>query len=311
MKEIPTDLFASPNTGNPLSVKDNPLRLYNEHEDFTSEDGVIVMLENQNENYEGVYLGKVKYVPRKDGFPFTFPLWMMFNGFVWEVRRHFGKGAVLCELGCASGINYFGTRYTMIGLDFSLKSLQGIENYAYKIQANALKLPFRDQSLDGIINAYFWEHIDPKEKPEMLQEFKRVLKPGGKVIMLYDVETKNGLLQPLKKKQLAIYNKLFLEGDFHVGYETLEQNAEKFRQASFRILKHFGMERSIFQSTSVYIKLSKLPGLYGAYAKMMKGINSSRLTEYFNILFVRITDLTWGGILNKMKSRIAISVLEK
>lgn len=314
MKEqeaTPLDIFVSPNTGIPLYVGIAPVRLYNDVEEFISDSGVLIMLDEQNENYEGTYLGKVKYVPRKDQFPYTFPLWMMFNGFIWEVRKQFPEGSLICELGCASGINYFGIRYSMIGLDFSLRSLQAIENYKYKIQANALKLPFRDESLDGIISAFFWEHIDPLEKVEMLTEFRRVLKPGGKVVMLYDVETQNGLLQVLKKKDLVRYEELFLKGDFHIGYETLEENEEKFKQTSFNVLKHFGMERTFIQSTSVYIKLSKLPSLYGAYAKTMWWINSSRLTEYLNILSLRIIDLTIGSLFSKKRSRIALSVLKK
>ena len=303
--------FASPVTGRPLHVAENPLRLYNDAEEFKSEKGVLLFLERQNEEYEGSYLNKIKYVPKTESVPHTIPLWMIANGYLWEVRKQFSKGDTICELGCASGVNYFGSRFNMVGVDFSLRSLQGIENYAFKIQANALKLPFKSGSLDGVISSYFWEHIDPKEKPIMLEEFYRVLKPGGKVIMLYDVETENQLVELLKKRDLKLYQKLFLEKDYHIGYETLDENNHHFTKAGFRIVKSFGMERTFFQSSSVYIKMADIPTWYGRYSKLMTKITSSRLAEYANIFFVRLIDVTVGKLLPEKRSRIAISVLIK
>lgn len=304
-------IFASPVTGKDLYYEEQSQRLFNDEESFGSESGVLVFLEKQNENYEGAYFGNVKYIPKKESFPYILPLWLMVNGYVWEVRKHFPKGSVLCELGCASGVDYFGERYSMIGLDFSLQSLQRIKNYKYRIQANALFLPFKDNSLDGIISAYFWEHIDPADKEQMLKEFRRVLRPDGKVIMVYDVETNNSLLKLLKDDDIRLYEELFLEGDFHIGYETLEANREKFERNSFRVLKHLGMERTFFQSTSVYYKLSQLNTWYGKFSKMMTKLNSTRITEYINILAMRLTDITLGRLVKPDKSRIAISVLQK
>jgi hypothetical protein len=145
----------------------------------------------------------------------------------------------------------------------------------------------------------------------MLKEFNRVLKPGGKVIMVYDVETKNPLLSLLKRDDIKKYEELFLEGDFHIGYETLEENKEKFERNQFKVLKHFGLERTFFQSTSVYYKLGTLNTWYGKFSKVMCRINSTRLTEYFNILTMRILDVTIGRFINPKKSRIAISVIQK
>jgi SAM-dependent methyltransferase len=305
------DIFRSPNSGKYLKESSKPLKLFNDSEEFVSDSGVLIFLDKRNDDYEGAYLGKAKYIPKKESFPYNIPLWMMMNGFVWEVRRHFKQRDIICELGCASGVNYFGQRYNMIGLDFSLKSLKGIENYNYKIQADALRLPFKDNALDGIISAYFWEHINPYDKPKMLEEFKRVLKPSGKVIMLYDVETNNGLISRLKRENIEKYEDLFLKKDFHIGYESLNDNLLKFQEASFKVLKHFGMERTWVQSTAVYTKLKEVPSWYGTYASILERINSSRMTEYLNILLVRVIDVTLGKLYNKDKSRIAISVLQK
>jgi SAM-dependent methyltransferase len=199
----------------------------------------------------------------------------------------------------------------MIGIDYSLKSLRDIDNYKFKFQADALALPFRDGCLDGIISSYFWEHIAPADKIIMLKEFHRVLKPGGKVVMLYDVETENKLIGYLKKDDLKLYDKLFKEGDYHIGYETMAENEAKFRNANFKVLRHFGMERSLYQSSSVYIKMQNLPTTYGRISKWLAKLSQNRLMSYLNVFALRVVDETAGRLLDRDKSRIAISVLKK
>jgi SAM-dependent methyltransferase len=305
------NLFLSPVTGNALTVRHHPLQLYNETEVFQSQDNVLQLLPERNVEYEGSYLNKTRYIPKKEAFPFTLPLWMITNGYVWEVRKQFAKGAIICELGCASGVNYFGSVYNMIGIDYSMTSLKAIDNYQYRIQANAIALPFRDESVDGIISSYFWEHILPSDKEKMLREFKRVLKPGGKVVMVYDVDTENSFINLLKKQDLALYDKLFKEGDYHIGYESMDENEAKFLDAGFEVRKHFGMERTPYQSSSVYLKMKSLPTWFGKFSGLMAKLASNRILNYANTMALRVVDETVGRLVDKRKSRIAISVLQK
>lgn len=129
--------------------------------------------------------------------------------------------------------------------------------------------------------------------------------------MLYDVETQNRLIGYLKLNDPGKYESLFLHGDYHIGYETMEDNKAKFAAASFRILKHFGMERTFVQSNSVYVKLSTCPGWYGQFAKVMRALTSSGSKAYVHMLLVRIVDVSIGRLWHPRKSRIAISVLQK
>lgn len=305
------ELFASPESHQHLALELNPLRLYNMNESYVAAEGVFVFLQDVNSAYEGAYLNKVKYLPKVDRFPFTMPIWAMAHGYVWEVRKQFKPGSILCELGCASGVNYFGSRYEMVGVDYSFSSLKEIENYRFKIQADAIRLPFRNESLDGIVSSYFWEHISPSDKEMMLQEFYRVLKPGGKVVMLYDIETKNSLISRLKKRDIHAYNSLFLDKDYHIGYETLEENWRKFIRAGYTVIKHFGMERTFFQSGSVYAKLSTRRGGYGLFSRVMRTLSSMTPLNYFYMSFLRIVDETVGRFWSAQKSRIILSVIQK
>jgi len=47
------------------------------------------------------------------------------------------------------------------------------------VQANAKALPFRDQSFDAIVSAEMMEHVFRPDRPQVLREAARVLRPGG------------------------------------------------------------------------------------------------------------------------------------
>ncbi|MBT6046584.1 MAG: class I SAM-dependent methyltransferase [Candidatus Scalindua sp.] len=228
------------------------------NQDYLVEDGVIRLLDNNDDFYEGHYENKTHFLPRSEKPWHTWPLWLINGGYLWVVRQFVPQGATVVELGCAGGVRYFGQRYHMIGCDLSLSSLKKTEFYEQRIQADAaVCIPLPDSSVDAVVSSYFWEHILPSVKLNILSECQRILKPGGKIVFLYDVETKNPLIQHYKSKNQALYNKLFIDGDGHFGYQTPLENLATFKEVGFQILVHQGMEKTWLQSPSAYIKLSK------------------------------------------------------
>lgn len=305
--------LVSPNTGKKL-LRSETGEFYSTEdgsEKYPLNENVVRFLEQQDAFYEGSYLNRVKFVPSSENIFSTWPLWLISNGYLWEVRKQFKPGSTLLELGCASGVDYFGKRYNMIGLDLSLQSLKGLSGYKLAIQADAAKLPLPDASVDGIISSYFWEHIPPDTKSLMLKEFWRVLKPGGKLVFLYDVQTENRLVDKLKKFDRELYKKLFLDGDGHFGYETPEKNRQEFIETGFKVVKHFGMERTWIQSNSVYEKIRSLKGVVGLVGRIGYSATKLKVVNYVYIFFVRIIDETIGRLYSISKSRIILSVLVK
>jgi SAM-dependent methyltransferase len=273
---------------------------------YDLENNVVKFLKNENSFYEGAYLNRIKFLPKSDSIWHSWPLWLISNGYLWEVRKQFNPGDLILELGCASGVDYFGNRFKMIGLDLSFESLKGLNNYQIGLQADATKLPLDNQSVDGVISSYFWEHITPSIKDTMLNEFKRVLKPGGKIVFLYDIETENRLVGILKKDNPKRYQELFLDGDGHFGYETPEENKNRFLNHGFSVVKHFGMERTWIQSNSVFEKLSHLKGFTGFIGRVGNRISSGSILSYIFTFFVRLIDETFGRFFSNKKARIII-----
>lgn len=225
---------------------------------FPVQDGVICTLDHLDDFYEGAFENQTRFLPRSEKPWHVWPLWLINGGYPWTVRHFVPAGSTVVELGCAGGVRYFGRRYHMVGCDLSFRSLKKLELYERRIQANAaVCIPLPDNSVDAVVSSYFWEHIPPSLKPHILQECRRVLKPGGKIVFLYDVETKNPIISRYKRKNMTLYKKLFIEGDGHYGYQSPAENSAIFEEAGFRIIKHQGMEKTWLQSASAYTKLAQ------------------------------------------------------
>ena len=273
---------------------------------------VASFLEQGDLFYEGTYQNRTNFIPRNEKPWYVWPLWLINSGWVWCVRKHVPVGAVIVELGCARGVAYFGRRYRMIGVDVSQASLDGAaELYEVCLKADAAAcIPLPDHSVDAVVSSYFWEHIPPTLKPGVLAECRRILRPDGKIIFLYDVETDNPLIRRYKRKNRALYDRLFIEDDGHLGYQRPRDNLVLFRESGFRVLIHKGMEKTWLQSPSSYTKLSQfsIPGQrWFGWTKIL----NRHPWFYFYTGLIRMVDATVCPWLPQDWARIDMVVSEK
>lgn len=98
-----------------------------------------------------------------------------------------GPGLTFLELARRAG------KDTMLyGIDISTSMLQlterrlrshGFSQFQLK-EGSARQLPFEEKSFDVLYNGYMLDLIPEKDMPGILAEFKRVLKPGGRMVLL-------------------------------------------------------------------------------------------------------------------------------
>ena len=278
---------------------------------YKIKENVILTDKVDDDFYEGKYQGHIRYVPKANSLFSNMILWTINSGYLWYVKKVANENSSILELGCGAGVSYFGT-FNTIGMDLSYKSMKENKvNYKFFLKSDIINnIALKSESMDLIVSSFFWEHIDLKEKNKCLKEINRVLKPNGRVIFLFDVETKNPLINFFKKRNIKKYNEIFLYGDRHIGYETIKSNNLKFESQGFKIEHCLGCEKTLFQSWSTFKKLSQFNKSLETIFNFLS-TNRLRFLFYPYTFFLRFIDETIGKILPMDWSRIVLVVLSK
>ena len=124
--------------------------------------------------------------------------------FIDEFLKGISNQGKILDAGCASGrdVLYMGNKgYDVIGIDLSDNFLdlakKQVPNGKF-FKMNACQLEFSNQEFDGILDAYVFMHFSKSLKEIALAEYGRVLKRGGKLLLLSSVTNgENYLDEPL------------------------------------------------------------------------------------------------------------------
>lgn len=110
------------------------------------------------------------------------------------VKKHFHPSAKLLHAGCGSGQVDRDIRHIVkiTGLDISPNALKifARENRAFctSCHGSIFAVPAKNASFDGIYNLGVMEHFDENDIQKILLEFKRILKPSGKLLIFWPPE---------------------------------------------------------------------------------------------------------------------------
>lgn len=107
------------------------------------------------------------------------------------VKKYFPAGARALHAGCGSSqVDVDIAGYMDItALDISANALRlctaAHGGKVKTVQGNIFSLPFPDNTFDGLYNLGVLEHFTQDEILKILTESRRVLKPGGKILILW------------------------------------------------------------------------------------------------------------------------------
>lgn len=153
----------------------------------------------------------------------------------WKwIEKHFpkDKNITVADIGCGNGalLKELSPRIKHgIGLDISSGILDrarrftsGISNLEFK-QLNGPQLPLPDQSIDVFISMLSFRYLD---WDPLMDEIKRVLKPGGKVMILdmVTVPAKWNEFPALLKSKMNTYAQRFTQPVFYNNLKRLVTN---------------------------------------------------------------------------------------
>jgi SAM-dependent methyltransferase len=235
----------------------------------------------------------------------------MAGGYVWAVRRHVPAGSTVLELGCGSGIRYLSRRYRTIGLDLSAASLARVADlYATCLQVDLTRgIPLPDASVNAAISSFVWEHIVPEDKPAVLAELRRVLRPGGKLIFLYDVDGRHPLYRRMQAADPALFQEVLIDREGHSGWQNAEDNAAAFEASGLRVLEHRGMEKLLI-GPAMYDKVAQWPGALRRWARVGLRFQFGWRFQIYNAA-MRILDESVGRWLPASWARMMVTVCER
>ena len=153
----------------------------------------------------------------------------------WFSQRIPSK-SLLLDVGSGLGSFYYLQQkgVTLVGVDLSLTNCRQslAKGYLACPQANATALPFTDAVFDRIISSDVLGHIRPEDKPALIDEFHRVLKPNGRclqVIETHDLDPSQ--IDPDDYAQMVL-------PDGHLGLVSRQENELLFSRR-FTILESF------------------------------------------------------------------------
>lgn len=122
----------------------------------------------------------------------------------WLIKQaHFSKDSRVLEVGCNMCTTSIFLAQTygchIDAIDLNKKALMhgqiniknaGLVDLIHTQQANAMNLPFEDQSFDIVLNEAMLTMLPIASKIQALKEYYRVLKPGG-VLLTHDIAIMN------------------------------------------------------------------------------------------------------------------------
>jgi ubiquinone/menaquinone biosynthesis C-methylase UbiE len=102
------------------------------------------------------------------------------------------QGSIVFDGGCACGSILNGFKklgYKTIGMDLSSYMIElGAEHFDNDelICGSLTRIPLEDNSIDLVHSAQVLEHIPKQFLEKIIQEFERILKPGGRMFLCLD-----------------------------------------------------------------------------------------------------------------------------
>jgi SAM-dependent methyltransferase len=153
------------------------------------------------------------------------------------LKRMMRKPGVILDAGCGGGNMFYASLGPTIGIDLAFSSLRRARViYTSVARASLEALPLPDNAFDYVVSTDVLEHLAPTIKDQSLAEMMRVLKPCGRMVHVFPVDSHHPLMQWAKRFP-QLYQKYFIDLDGHDGLETARDILERFRRLRLKIVQ--------------------------------------------------------------------------
>lgn len=160
--------------------------------------------------------------------------------------KYFPSEGVFVETGCGTGESSASVprrERQFVGIDFSTVALgqaQSTGCFDSLLCADLFHLPFQSGAVDGIWNLGVMEHFERALLIQSLAEFRRVLKPGGTIVLFWPAEANlsRWIFGPLELLRSTVTRKPFRFFPDEVSrLKSRKQASDILREAGFATLE--------------------------------------------------------------------------
>ena len=174
-------------------------------------------------------------------------------------------------MGCGGG-NELLSAWNTVGVDLSFAGLRSAKNiYRAVATADATALPFAEATFDVISSWDVFEHVAFGYKDAVLAEWRRVLKPGGRMLHIVAAHCTAPFYR-LVNREPELFQQYFVELDGHYGLELPSQIAARFEAAGFAVERNWTFFRAGIFPPEEYVK--RLGPGYAAQSRLLKAFAS-------------------------------------
>jgi SAM-dependent methyltransferase len=145
--------------------------------------------------------------------------------FLDDFSRYFTRNAIIYDMGCGPsghiGHYLHEKGVKVIGVDISEKCVEIASHYQPDMQffcMDMANLDLEEQSIDGIIAFYSIIHTPKTYVPALFQEFHRVLKKGGKLLVTVKEGDEEGYLDEFLEYKTPIYFTHFIQEEIETYF---------------------------------------------------------------------------------------------
>jgi SAM-dependent methyltransferase len=283
--------------------------------EFTWKGRVLDCAEGEDVFYEGRYNAEIRFNTARLAQPGgRILLHFLVYGYYETILRFVPQGSRILDVGCAGGAELLAQRGRVTGLDVSLRAAESAaRRYPCAIRGDVRSVDFSPGSFDAIVSSFVWEHMKPDEKDLLLSKFREWLRPGGRVVLLFDIESRNPLFQ-WSRRHPELYRKGFVEHDGHYGLETASAALKRFSSHGFLIRRHHATNRTPLQHLPVWGWFAPYGRDYPALrllTKLGSWISENPMTNRAYTGGVQLFDDTVGRLFPKDWARLLMVALEK